>query len=51
MDLQDLLDGAIYVIFAWRLGVEDLDWECTSRNVEAWRVAVERGEFLCIHRG
>lgn len=63
MNLQDLLDGAIDIILAWRFAVVYLDWECSTRNGECSSIAEEAGElvvseasywqthFLCIHGG
>lgn len=41
MDLEDLLHGAVDIIFAGRLGVVGFDWESTARDREAWRVTVK----------
>ena len=41
MDLQDLLDGAVDIVLARRLRVEDLDREGTSGDREARRVTIE----------
>ena len=32
VDLQDLLDGTVDVVFAWRLAVEDFDGESPAGN-------------------
>ena len=47
MDLQDLLDGAVDIVLARRLRVEDLDRESTTRDGEAWCIAIEVGELRC----
>jgi hypothetical protein len=50
VDLQNLLDRRIYVIFAWAPRVRDFDREGSARDSEARCIAVELGELLCIHR-
>ena len=51
MDLQYLLDGAVYVVLAWRLGMEDFNGEGSTRDGEDGGVAIKVGEFLSVHRG
>ena len=45
MDLQDLLDGAVDIVLARRLRVEDLDRERPARDGERGRVAIEGREL------
>lgn len=49
VDLQNLLDRRIHVIFAWAPRVRDFDRESSTRDGEARCIAVELGELLCIH--
>ena len=46
MNLQDLLDSAVHVVFAWRLRVECLDGECSTGNGEGWCIAEEFGKLV-----
>lgn len=48
MNLEDLLDSAVNVVFAWRLGMEYVDGEGTSGNGICWRDSVERGELVSL---
>jgi hypothetical protein len=50
MDLEDLLDGRVNVIFARAFGVEGLDRERSTRDGEAWCRAIEIAELLGVHR-
>lgn len=45
MDLKNLFDGAVDVVFAGRFGVEYLDRECSARNGVTGRVPVKSGEL------
>lgn len=45
MDLEDLFHGAVYVIFAWSLCVENFDGESPTRDVKGWSVAIEAREL------
>lgn len=45
MDLEDLFHGAVYVIFAGSLCVEDFDGESPTRDIERWSVAIETREL------
>ena len=49
MDLQDLVYGAVDVVFAGCFGEEDVDGESTAGDVELGCSAVERGETLGVH--
>ena len=45
MDLEDLLDGAVNIVLAGRLAVEDFDGERPAGDCEFWRAAVEVGKL------
>lgn len=51
MNLQNLLDGAVNVVFARRLAVVDLDRECSTGNGKSSGVSEETGKLLvsCRH--
>ena len=51
MNLEDLLDRAIDIVFARGLGVEDLNRERPSRDGESRRIAIERRELRIHERG
>jgi hypothetical protein len=45
MDLEDLLDSRVDVVFAWRFAMEDLDGERSTGDGKGRSVAVEVGEL------
>jgi hypothetical protein len=49
VDLQDLVYGAVDVVFAGCFGEEDVDGECTAGDVELGGSTVERGETFSVH--
>lgn len=51
VNLQGLLDGAVNIVFAWRLAEEDVDGESSTRDREAGRVVEEAGELCGSQRG
>jgi hypothetical protein len=46
VDLEDLLDSAVYIVLTWRFAVEDLDRESPTRNGVGSGVT-EEGRELC----
>ena len=46
MNLEDLLDSAVNVVFTGRLRMKHFDGESTTRNGICWRISIERGELV-----
>jgi hypothetical protein len=49
VNLEDLVDGAVNVVFAWCFGEEDIYWEGSAGDLELRCATVERGEAFCVH--